>query len=153
MGDTKVRFFQYLRSRSSKSWCRGVQYLGTNRVCGAQGTCRTHRGRGSAQTPSLPARARPRSPRMSCSDCQAVRWMDGGGAALPGTVPRGPVSPALGAQGPQVRPHARAAGAGGGTWVLTVLVLLPPCRHRQAPWWPGTAHEGTDNACPPRTLV
>lgn len=27
MGDTNVRFFQYLRSRSSKSWCRGVQYF------------------------------------------------------------------------------------------------------------------------------
>lgn len=37
----------------------------------------------SAQIPALPARARPRSPRMSCGDCQAVRWMGGGGRGQP----------------------------------------------------------------------
>lgn len=31
MGDTKVRFFQYFLSRSSKSLCRGVQYLKKHR--------------------------------------------------------------------------------------------------------------------------
>lgn len=119
MGDTNVRFFQYLRSRSSKSWCRGVQYLGTDRVWGLRAPA--GRTRGGAQATLL--RAQPQSTRTRYDD-RWGRWVVGR-AVQPGTVSSGPVSPALGAQDSPIRPQARGMGAGGGTWSLTVLICLP----------------------------
>lgn len=70
-----MRFFQYLRSRSSKSWCRGVQYLweeqraergrGATPIPGAENTApwprEAERVRGGAAPPGTP---RPRPPRQ-----------------------------------------------------------------------------------------
>ena len=90
---------------------------------GAKGTCWVNQGRSSAQVQATQVRAQPRSMRTRCDDHQQ-QWVDGR-AVQPGTVPSGPVSPALRAQDPQIRPQARGMGAGGGTWSLTVLVCLP----------------------------
>ena len=70
-----MRFFQYLRSRSSKSWCRGVQYLWEEQ--------RPERGRGAHPHPrgveNTGAAPWPR---------EAERIRDG--AAPPGTPPARP---------------------------------------------------------------